>query len=305
MPENLKFGTTIGNDIEEMARLESLAIDSLWVGGHVTGPNEFSELIVNLARLSAVSSRVVVGAAALVLPLYQPAIVAKQIADLDRYTGGRIVLGVGSGGDYPEEFRACEIPLEHRGARLTEGIEVLRAFWSGKEVTHHGRFYHIDRAHIAPAPPQGSAIPIVIAGRTKAIRRAALVGDGWMPYFFSARAYAESVRQITELADQAERDLDGFHWYHYTFVLLDDDQSRARERAAGYLGAGFRGVPGQDYAPLVDKVAAVGNTATVTSRLQSYVDAGVRHFILVPLTGGQERAEMLNRLLDEVAPNLG
>ena len=106
MPENLKFGTTVGDDIEEVARLESLAIDSLWVGGHVTGPNEFSELIVNLARLSAVSSRVVVGAAALVLPLYQPAIVAKQIADLDRYTGGRIVLGVGTGGDYPEEFRA-------------------------------------------------------------------------------------------------------------------------------------------------------------------------------------------------------
>ena len=89
----------------------------------------------------------------------------------------------------------------------------------------------------------------------------------------------ESVREITESGRQAERDLSGFHWYNYTFVLLDDDESRARERAAAFLGAGFRGVPGQDYAPLVDKVAAVGNTATVTSRLQSYVDAGVRHFI--------------------------
>jgi alkanesulfonate monooxygenase SsuD/methylene tetrahydromethanopterin reductase-like flavin-dependent oxidoreductase (luciferase family) len=281
-----------------------MAVDSLWVGGHVTGPNEFSELIVNLARLAAVSSRALVGAAALVLPLYQPAIVAKQIADLDRYTGGRIVLGVGTGGDYPEEFRACEIPLEHRGARLTEGIEVLRAFWTGQEVTHDGRFYHIDRAHIAPVPPQGSALPIVIAGRTKAIRRAALIGDGWMPYFFSARAYAQSVGEITEIAKKADRDLSGFHWYHYTFVLLEDDESRARERAAAFLGAGFRGVPGQDYSPLVDKIAAVGNVATVTSRLQSYVDAGVRHFIFVPLAGGEERVEMLRRLLDEVAPQL-
>jgi alkanesulfonate monooxygenase SsuD/methylene tetrahydromethanopterin reductase-like flavin-dependent oxidoreductase (luciferase family) len=305
MPERLKFGATVGGDINEVGRLESMAIDSLWVGGHVTGPNEFSELIVNLARLAAVSSRAVVGAAALVLPLYQPAIVAKQIADLDRYTGGRIVLGVGTGGDYPEEFRACEIPLEHRGARLTEGIEVLRAFWTGREVTHQGRFYHIDRAHIAPAPPQGSAIPIIVAGRSKAIRRAALVGDGWMPYFFSARAYAESVRQITELGEKADRDLSAFHWYHYTFVLLEDDEARARERAAAFLGAGFRGVPGQDYSPLIDKVAAVGNQATVTGRLQSYVDAGVRHFIFVPLAGGEERGEMLSRLLDEIAPHLG
>ncbi len=304
MPEHLEFGATLGGDINEVGRLEALPIDSLWVGGHVTGPNEFSELIVNLTRLAVVSSRVVVGAAALVLPLYQPAIVAKQIADLDRYTGGRIVLGVGTGGDYPEEFRACEVPLEHRGARLTEAIEVLRAFWSGQEVTHDGRFYHINGAHIAPAPPQGSAIPIVIAGRTKAIRRAALVGDGWMPYFYSARAYAESVRAITELAAIAERDLSAFHWYNYTFVLLDDNESRARERAARFLGAGFRGDPGQDYALLVDKVAAVGNTATVTGRLQSYVDAGVRRFILVPLTSGEERVEMISRLLDEVAPNL-
>ncbi len=78
------------------------------------------------------------------------------------------------------------------------------------DVSHDGRFYHIDRAPHRPAPPQGGAIPIVIAGRTKAIRRAALVGDGWMPYFFSARAYAESVRRITELGRKAERDLSGF-----------------------------------------------------------------------------------------------
>jgi alkanesulfonate monooxygenase SsuD/methylene tetrahydromethanopterin reductase-like flavin-dependent oxidoreductase (luciferase family) len=113
------------------------------------------------------------------------------------------------------------------------------------------------------------------------------------------------VRQITEIGEKAERDLSRFHWYHYTFVLLDEDENRARERAARFLGAGFRGVPGQDYAPLLDKVAAVGNTATVTSRLQRYVDAGVRHFILSPLTGGEERLEMVGRLLGEVAPNLG
>ncbi len=79
-----------------------------------------------------------------------------------------------------------------------------------------------------------------------------------MPYFFSGRAYAESVREITELGEKADRDLSRFHWYHSTFVLLDDDEVRARERAAACLGAGFRGVPGQDYSPLVDKVAAVG-----------------------------------------------
>jgi probable F420-dependent oxidoreductase len=275
----------------------------LWVGGHVTAPHEVPELIVNLARVGALTTRVTVGAAALVLPLYHPAIVAKQVADMDRYSGGRMALGVAIGGDYPEEFRACGVPLEDRGARLSEQISLLREFWTGNPVNHAGRFYQIEDARVHPPPPQGSALPIIVAGRQKAARRrAALLGDGWMPYFYSVRQYGESVAEIQELAQAAGRDLGQFGWYHYLFVLLEDDEQRARSLAARFLGGRFRGVPGQDFRPLVDHVAAVGSVEQVTRRLQSYRDAGVRHFILAPLCAVAERVQMVTRILDEVIP---
>jgi probable F420-dependent oxidoreductase len=290
-------------DPAEISQLESLPIASLWVGGHVTAPHEVSELIVNLARAATLTTRVTVGAAALVLPLYNPAVVAKQVADMDRYSGGRIALGVAIGGDYPEEFRACGVPLERRGARLSEQISLLREFWGGNPVNHAGRFYHIEDARVHPPPLQGSSLPIIVAGRQKgARRRAALLGDGWMPYFYSVRQYGESVAEIQELARAAGRDLSKFGWYHYMFVLLEDDEERARSLAAQLLGARFRGVPGQDFSPLVDHVAAVGSVEQVTRRLQRYRDAGVRHFILAPLSAAAERTQMVARILREVVP---
>ena len=132
----LRFGFTGLGQREEVAALEALPIDSLWVGGHVASPNPSPEVMVALARLGALTERVRIGTSILLLPLYPPAIVAKQIADLDRATGGRVTLGVGIGGEYPAEFRACGIPIEERGPRTDESIGLLRRFWTAEPVTH-------------------------------------------------------------------------------------------------------------------------------------------------------------------------
>jgi alkanesulfonate monooxygenase SsuD/methylene tetrahydromethanopterin reductase-like flavin-dependent oxidoreductase (luciferase family) len=126
----LTFGFTTGVNRDEVAALEALPIDSLWVGGHVSAPNGSPEAMVQLARLSALTERVRIGSAILLLPLYEPAIVAKQIADLDRMAGGRITLGIGVGGEYEEEFRACHVPIAERGKRTDEAIPLIRRLWS-------------------------------------------------------------------------------------------------------------------------------------------------------------------------------
>jgi alkanesulfonate monooxygenase SsuD/methylene tetrahydromethanopterin reductase-like flavin-dependent oxidoreductase (luciferase family) len=90
--------------------------------------------------------------------------VAKQIADLDRATGGRVTLGVGVGGEYPQEFRACQIPLSERGARTDEAIPLLRRLWSGEEQSHSGRYYSMAAVRILPAPLQPEGPPIIVAG---------------------------------------------------------------------------------------------------------------------------------------------
>ena len=191
--------------------LEAQPVDSLWVGGHVASANPSPEAMVQLVRLAALTSRVRVGTSILLLPLYPPAIVAKQVADLDLATGGRVTLGVGVGGEYPQEFRACQIPLSERGPRTDEAIPLLRRLWSGETQSHEGRYYSMEDVRIHPAPVQPNGPPIIVAGRKdRAMRRAVEHGDGWMPYLYSARRYADSVQTIRRLADEAARDLTEF-----------------------------------------------------------------------------------------------
>src|SRR4051794_12061999 len=94
----LRVGFVTRGGRDEVEALERLPIDSLWVGGHVASPNPTPETMVHLARLSIAAERVRIGSSILLLPLFPPAIVAKQIADLDCATGGRVTLGVGIGG---------------------------------------------------------------------------------------------------------------------------------------------------------------------------------------------------------------
>jgi probable F420-dependent oxidoreductase len=296
--DRLRVGFSSPTTRDEVAALEGLPIDSLWVGGHVASTNPTPEAMVALARLAAVTDRVIVGTSILLLPLYPPAIVAKQIADLDRLTGGRLKLGVGVGGEYPAEFRACGVPLAERGPRTDEAITLLRRLWTGEPVNHSGPFYPMDDVRIHPAPIQPAGPPVIVAGRRPpAMRRAATLGDGWMPYLYSARRYASSVAAIRAMAADAGRDLTTFEWYAYVFVNVDDDGEAAREEAARFLGGTYR----QDFAAMLSSVAVAGTAADVTAQLRAFVDSGARHLILVPATRTR-RSTVIDRLIGEVLP---
>jgi probable F420-dependent oxidoreductase len=297
----LSFGVMAGDASADVAHLESLPIDSLWVGGHVASTNPSPEAMVALTWLAARTERVRVGTAVLLLPLYPPAIVAKQIADLDRATSGRITLGVGVGGEYPGEFRAARVPLAERGARTDEAIPLLRTLWSGANVTHEGRFFPMDDVRIHPPPVQPGGVPIVVAGRRPvAMRRAVLLGDGWMPYLYSPRRYAESVTTIREIATREGRDLQGFEWFAFVFVAIDDDGDRARANAVEFLGGTYAT---GDFPAMIRRVAAAGTPDEVAATLQAFVDAGARHFVFTPTVRGSARAQ-LDRLFAEVVPRL-
>jgi probable F420-dependent oxidoreductase len=297
----LRFGLTGPNQREDLAALEALPIDSIWVGGHVAAPNGSPEVIVALARLAALTERVRIGTSILLLPLYPPAIVAKAVADLDRVSGGRVSLGVGIGGEYPAEFQACQIPIGERGPRTDEAIGLIRRFWTGEPVTHDGRFYPIEDVRIHPAPAQTGGPPIIVAGRQPpAMRRAALLGDGWMPYLYSPRRYAASVETITDCAARAGRDLGGFEWCAFLFVNIDDgDGDAAREETAKFLG----GTYSQNFSEMVSSVAVAGTGAEVTARLQEFVDAGARHLIITTATRTRWWP-VVRQLTDDVLPAL-
>ena len=299
--DGLRIGFTTTGEPARARALEARPIDSLWVGGHVASRNPTPEAMMALARLSAATERVEIGTAILLLPLYPPAIVAKQIADLDRATGGRVVLGVGVGGEYPQEFRACRVPLAERGPRTDEAIPLLRRMWSGETISHDGPFHAMTDVRIHPAPARPGGPPIVVAGRKQpAMRRAARLGDGWFPYLYSPERYAASVATVRAEAVAVGRDLDaeGFGWYVFVFVNVDPDGDAARAAVARTLG----GTYDQDFAPMVDRVAAAGTVAEVTARLCAFVDAGARHLVFTPAVGDGDPGPVVDRLVHEVVP---
>jgi probable F420-dependent oxidoreductase len=298
--DSLAIGFVTG-DLKRARALEELRVDSLWTGGHVASRNPSTEAMMSLARLSAVTDRVRLGTAVLLLPLYQPAIIAKQVADLDRATGGRLTLGVGVGGEYPQEFEACGVPVKERGKRTDEAIGLLRRLWTATEITHEGPYYPMRDVKIHPAPAQPGGPPILVAGRKEpAMRRAALLGDGWLPYLYSPRRYGASAATIRGIAAEAGRDLSGFGWYAFIFVNVDPDGDQARHQAARTMGGNYQ----QDFRQLVDSVAAAGTTAEVTRKLQAFIDAGARHLVFMPAPGTGSAEPIERRLLDEVIPAL-
>jgi probable F420-dependent oxidoreductase len=296
----LSFGFVTTPVRREVEALEALPIDSLWVGGHVASRNPTPEAIAQLARLAGFAERVRIGTSILLLPLYPPAIVAKQLADLDRHTGGRLTVGIGVGGEYPQEFRACGVPLAERGARTDEAVEVMRKLWTGEEVTHQGRFFAMEKVRILPRPEQVPGPPIIVAGRQEvAMRRAVRLGDGWMPYLYSPRRYAESVARIEELASQAGRSLERFEWLHFLFTNVQGDADRARSAAAEFLGGTYN----QDFRAMIERVAAAGDAKQVARRAREFVDAGARHIIFA-LAAGSEQLAMAQTIAREVIPRI-
>jgi alkanesulfonate monooxygenase SsuD/methylene tetrahydromethanopterin reductase-like flavin-dependent oxidoreductase (luciferase family) len=297
----VSFGCVAPAARAEVEQLQAAGARSLWVGGHIASRNPSPEALSWLARLcEQADSTTLIGTAVLLLPLYPPAIVAKTIADLDNVTRGRIALGVGVGGEYPAEFAATQVPLAGRGQRMEEAISLMRRLWTGEQISWDGPLFPMDDVRIHPAPAQEGGPPILVAGRKPvAMRRAARLADGWMPYLFSAHRYAESVAAVQAEATAIGRSLDGFAWLAYIPVSVDDDRAVARERAAGFLGGTYK----QDFDAMLDRVAVTGTPDEVAGKLQEFVDAGARHLILLP-TMREGGTQMLTRILTEIAPRV-
>ena len=126
----IKVGLVGGGSAAQVQRLEERPIDSLWIGGHIASRNPSPEVMMNLARLAALTERVTVGTSILLLPLYPPALIAKQVADLDNICGGRVVLGVGIGGEYSLELRVMQVPMVELVRLANDAFPLLRRFWT-------------------------------------------------------------------------------------------------------------------------------------------------------------------------------
>jgi len=162
-------------------RAEAAGFDSLWTGDHVSFYIPILESLTLLSFVAAATERVKLGTAVYLLPLRHPTTTAKVAATLDVLSGGRLVLGVGVGGEFPPEFTACGVPVAERGSRANEAIGLLRRLWTESGVTHEGRHFQLGPVSIDPKPVQAGGPPILVGGRLPpALRRAGRLGDGYL-----------------------------------------------------------------------------------------------------------------------------
>jgi probable F420-dependent oxidoreductase len=140
----------------------------------------FHETFTTMAFIAAVTKKVELCSGVLILPQRQTGVVAKQAAEVDILSGGRLRLGVGVGWNHVE-YESLDIEWKTRGARQAEQIEVMRKLWTEDLVNYTGRFHKMIDVTMLPVPVQ-RPIPIWFGGSSDAVvKRAARIGDGWMP----------------------------------------------------------------------------------------------------------------------------
>jgi probable F420-dependent oxidoreductase len=283
----------------DVARLaERLGFDSLWAGDHISFENPLLDVTVALSAFAAWTERIALGAGILLLPLRPPALVAKAFASLDYLSGGRVILGVGVGGEGPKDFEAVGVPIEERGARANEAMRVLRALFAGDGVSFSGRFSRFEGVEIAPGATQPGGPPLWVGGRSPAaLRRAGRLGDGWMPIWISAERYADAWEEVRLYAEQAGRDAEAIVAAAVVPALVGEDGGRARAELLDYLERRY----GAEFSPqAIERYCLAGTAAECAARVEAYAEAGVRHLIVNPSVPPERLPEQVERLADAV-----
>src|SRR3989442_4270195 len=236
-------------------RAEELGLDSVWTGDHLSFHNPIYESVTLLASYASITRRIKIGTAVYLLALRAPAVAAKAAATLDVLSGGRLIFGVGVGGENPKEFELVGVPHRERGARVSEGIDVVRTLWRDTPATFKGRFTEFESVSIDPKPVQKPGPPIWIGGRSDAaLARAGRQGDGWVSYVVQPERYAQSLDKIRSAAAVAGRKLEGFAAAHLAFVTVGRDYEGARSAWVARLSKRYA----QDFGPLADKYGVIG-----------------------------------------------
>lgn len=271
------FGTGNGRPpvVAGARRAEELGFDGLWAGDHLLAPAPVLDCLCALSAAAAVTERIELGIGVLQLGLRRPAWAAKQLATLDVLAPGRLRLGVGVGGEFPEEFTASGVGIGTRGARLDEIMAVLPALLRGEAVRHTGPHAAV-RVEPGLRPAVGALPPVAVGGRSDAaLARAARYGDQWLSMWTSPATLTRRAARLAELAAGFGRPTPGI-----TLLItasVDEDRSVALDAAAALIMRHYR-MPFEK----VEKWTAYGPAATVTGMLTEYLDAGVTELVFMP-----------------------
>lgn len=229
------IGATANPELLGLAarRAEECGYHSIWQGEHVvlldqyrstypysqdgrlpmqTTEVDLLDPFLGLSYAAALTERIRLGTGVCLVPERNPLITAKEVATLDKLSGGRFDFGVGIGW-LEEEFIALGVPWERRGARTREYLEVMKKLWIDGEADHQGEFCSFPKVRSYPKPVQRPHPPIIFGGEsTAALKRVGEVGDGWFGVNVTPEAAKRHIEAMRGFATAAGRDADSLRY---------------------------------------------------------------------------------------------
>ena len=205
-------------------KAEELGFESLWYAEHPAVPvqsdspfpatggeipwtySHFTDPYIALARASGATSTIKLGTGITLVPERNPLLLAKEIATLDRFSGGRFLFGIGTGW-LREETEIFGGDFEHRWTQTREALEVMKELWTKDEAEYHGKYYNFPPVKSYPKPAQQPHPPIIIGGSARnVLRRIVSHGDGWLPNRITPAELEDSRKRLDAMAEEVGRD---------------------------------------------------------------------------------------------------
>jgi len=273
---DVRLGATAAMTLDAARRAEALGLDGIMAGDHVTFYGYGNDGLITLSAIAAVTERVELKTSVYLLSLRHPVPVALQVAQIDQLSMGRLVLGVGIGGEDPHEFTSCGVDPRTRGRRTNEAIRILRRLWTEDNVSFHGRQFQLNDVTVYPKPFR--SVPIFVGGRSDAaLVRAGRYGDGYTGIWQSLGRFRQARELIGEAACAAGRDPDEVEMGIQFWTCADADREIARAGVAERMEAMYR-VPFERF----ERYTPFGAPGEIAEFVAAYVEAGARHVNLVP-----------------------
>jgi alkanesulfonate monooxygenase SsuD/methylene tetrahydromethanopterin reductase-like flavin-dependent oxidoreductase (luciferase family) len=295
--------------------------DAVWVGDSLLAKPRL-ESVTLLSALAGVTSRVRLGVGCMATFVHRhPVMLAHQWASLDVISGGRSWLAVCLGGPDEQspaqarEHAAMGVRSSERVERLEEGIEILRALFTGEPVSHTGRFYQFDGVRLEPLPLQ-QPLPIWIASNPtgltwrggasasealveRGFRRVARLADGWMTNKLSPAEWRAQWVRVGAMAREEGRDPRRLGSALYHNININEDRAAALEESRAFLDRYYT----SKFSPaFMESWTVAGDPARCAAELGAYFAAGLGH-IALRLTSWDQRGQF-KRFLEEVVPAL-
>lgn len=276
--------------IREIAvKAETAGYDSLWTQEQLVGRSQSLEPIALLSYVASFTTVARLGVSILVLPVRDPLTLAKSLASLDVLSGGRLIAGVGLGGEW--DSGAFGIPPGRRVRRFLDVLQAIDALWQQEDPQFEGEFFQLRGTQMHPKPLQKPRPPIWFGARSEAaIRRAVRHGDGWMgPGSSSAEAFRGHVVAVREALERAGRDPASFAISKRVYLAIDDDADRAERRLRAWFAHNY------ENAEMATAVSIWGPAEHCYEQIDELIDAGAQHLLMNPVFDYEQHIEALQR----------